>query len=340
VNYSEEMRGFLGVAATSGYLPVIYQPAVVSGLVASASSDSISDYIQITPGSIRDGLGRSIVCGRYESVNSLTAIAGWRFRPGPVAASWNVCVDAAGCVFIENQASLKASDEQGKIILATYTTNGSGVVSGFSAVSSPKCLRGIVPANGGGLAIPGTLSRDADDIFTATDHSVRANSSDASDNRRINITGGGAAAITRGAILQITGNEHATPGSLTMATGNVTGSKLRFVAQGTEHAYMDNNGDMFFNRGLSIPVAGMGIKIKEGTDACMGLATLVAGVAVVSTTKVTANSRIFLTRQTIAGTPGTSVDVTARPAGASFTITAQGSILDTSTVAWEIKEPA
>jgi hypothetical protein len=91
---------------------------------------------------------------------------------------------------------------------------------------------------------------------------------------------------------------------------------------------------------FKLAVAGGGIYIKEGTNACMGIATLVAGVVVVSTTKVTANSRIFLTRQTVGGTVGTSVDVTARTAGTSFTITAAGSILDTSTVAWEIKEPA
>jgi hypothetical protein len=79
--------------------------------------------------------------------------------------------------------------------------------------------------------------------------------------------------------------------------------------------------------------------VKEGTNATMGLATLVAGVAVVNTTAVTANSRIFLTRQTTAGTLGTSVDVTARTAGTSFTITSNGSVLDTSTVAWIIYEP-
>ena len=86
--------------------------------------------------------------------------------------------------------------------------------------------------------------------------------------------------------------------------------------------------------------AGNGFLLKEGTNATMGIATLVAGTVVVNTTKVTANSRIFLTRQTVGGTPGTSVDVTARTAGTSFTITAQGSILDTSTVAWLIVEPA
>jgi len=99
--------------------------------------------------------------------------------------------------------------------------------------------------------------------------------------------------------------------------------------------YIDFNAD-----GMSLGVAGLGIKIKEGTNATMGIATLVAGTVTVNTTKVTANSRIFLTRQTTAGTLGTSVNVTARTAGTSFTITSQGSVLDTSTVAWQIVEPA
>lgn len=112
---------------------------------------------------------------------------------------------------------------------------------------------------------------------------------------------------------------------------NPTGTQsLEFLGSGTNK----------FRGDVILDVAGNGFKIKEGSNATAGIATLVAGVAVVSTTKVTANSRIFLTRQTVAGTPGTSVDVTARTAGTSFTITAAGSILDTSTVAWWILEPA
>jgi hypothetical protein len=87
---------------------------------------------------------------------------------------------------------------------------------------------------------------------------------------------------------------------------------------------------------LTLGAAGNKINITEGANASCGVVTLVAGVATVNTTAVTANSRIFLTRQTTSGTLGTSVDVTARVAGTSFTITSNGSILDTSTVAWLI----
>lgn len=242
VNYSDETLGKYGLCATSGYLPVLYRPQVVSGLTATNSSDSISAYIQLTPGSIRDGLGRSVTVGRYESVNSISAKVGWRFRVSPGAASYNLVVDCAGCVFIENQSAPKSSDDQGKIILAAFTVDGSGVITAFTAYPSAVCLRGVDFSNGGGITVPGNITRSGTDIFTATDYEFRTNTSDGSDNRRLNLCAGGATSNTRSAIVQISGNEHATPGSVTLATGNVTGSKLRLVAQGTEHHYMDNNG--------------------------------------------------------------------------------------------------
>lgn len=104
----------------------------------------------------------------------------------------------------------------------------------------------------------------------------------------------------------------------------------------TKYFQVASNGDTLINGNLTLGTAGNKINITEGTNATVGVATLVAGTVTVNTTAVTANSRIFLTRQTTAGTLGTSVDVTARVAGTSFTITSNGSVLDTSTVAWLI----
>ncbi len=83
---------------------------------------------------------------------------------------------------------------------------------------------------------------------------------------------------------------------------------------------------------------GKGLKIKEGVNARMGVATLVTGAAVVPTTAVTAISRIFLTGDADGGTVGFP-RVSGRIAGTSFSITS-GNALDTSTVAWLIVEPA
>jgi hypothetical protein len=80
--------------------------------------------------------------------------------------------------------------------------------------------------------------------------------------------------------------------------------------------------------------------VESGTDACSGVATLVAGTKVINTSKVTANSRIQLTAQALGTvTVAKPLAVTARTAGTSFTITSADNT-DTSIVAWLIVEPA
>ncbi len=80
--------------------------------------------------------------------------------------------------------------------------------------------------------------------------------------------------------------------------------------------------------------------VESGTDACSGVAVLVAGEKVVTTSRVTANSRIQLTVQALGTvTAPEPVAVTARTAGTSFTITSADNT-DTSSVAWLIVEPA
>ncbi len=93
-----------------------------------------------------------------------------------------------------------------------------------------------------------------------------------------------------------------------------------------------------FTGDVKIGTVGKGLYVKEGVNATMGTLTLngTTGV-VVSTTKVTANSRIFLTHQATGGTPGFCY-VDTRTASTSFTV--KGTAGDTSTVAWLIVEPA
>ena len=96
------------------------------------------------------------------------------------------------------------------------------------------------------------------------------------------------------------------------------------------------NTDTGTENDFSLTIVGKGFKIKEGTNAVMGITTLVAGTKVVSTTKVAANSRIFLSTQS--GISVGFVYVSARTVGTSFTIQS----LDTndgSDVAWFILNP-
>lgn len=78
--------------------------------------------------------------------------------------------------------------------------------------------------------------------------------------------------------------------------------------------------------------------IDSAAASTVGQVTLVGGTKVVSTTAVTATSRIFLTSDAPGGTIG-FLSVSARVAGTSFTILSSNA-LDTSDVSWLIIEPA
>lgn len=112
---------------------------------------------------------------------------------------------------------------------------------------------------------------------------------------------------------------------------NSTNERIGMFA-GTPQYDIDARGNLAINK------VGKGLLVKEGSNATMGAATLVAGSATVSTTAVTANSRIFLTPQNTSGTAG-HVSVSARSAGSNFTITSSSGT-DTRSVAWMIVEPA
>lgn len=121
--------------------------------------------------------------------------------------------------------------------------------------------------------------------------------------------------------------------------GTTTGSTFLLEASdGTDRLEVLDNGSTTLNGTLSIITAGNGIKVPEGSNATMGVATLSSGTVTVNTTKVTANSRIFLT---INGGSLTNVGATyisARSAGTSFTISSTNAS-DASQVAWIIIEP-
>ncbi len=84
--------------------------------------------------------------------------------------------------------------------------------------------------------------------------------------------------------------------------------------------------------------AGGGLAIAEGSNARMGLATLNGTTdVVVSNTSITADTRIFLTTQAAAGTPGAPI-VVSRVNSTSFTIRST-TVGDTSSVAFLLVEP-
>jgi hypothetical protein len=132
---------------------------------------------------------------------------------------------------------------------------------------------------------------------------------------------------------------------------NINGLTLGFnlpLAFSATHA--DRAQDVFLSRlgagslgcdsDFSITTAGKGFRVKEGANAKMGVGTLSSGTATITTTAVTANSRIFLSDQgggVFANIGSLSVG-TVVP-GTSFVVNSSN-ITDSSNFAWVIFEPA
>lgn len=119
----------------------------------------------------------------------------------------------------------------------------------------------------------------------------------------------------------------------TAATLDITSS---IAGSGTT---ITNNFAIRSNGSIVLSTAGNGLYIKEGTNATMGTGTLVGGALVISTTKITANSRVFLTDSGGTITNLGTLYVSTRTAGTSFTVSSSNP-LDTSNFVWFILEPA
>jgi hypothetical protein len=103
-------------------------------------------------------------------------------------------------------------------------------------------------------------------------------------------------------------------------------------------SYTATAGDFTATNGnLVLSTAGNKISIATGANASIGTsAAMTAGGITILTTAVTASSKIFVTHNTLAGTPGAvSAPTASIVAGTSFAI-ASSSNTDTSTVNWWI----
>ena len=89
---------------------------------------------------------------------------------------------------------------------------------------------------------------------------------------------------------------------------------------------------------IVIGAVGKGLKLKEGTNARMGTATLVAGLVTVNNTSITANTRVFIGCKTPLGTAG-GLFLSGLTIGASFAIRSTSSA-DTSVVSYLLIEAA
>ena len=119
---------------------------------------------------------------------------------------------------------------------------------------------------------------------------------------------------------------------INQASAGSTGDIIDFQSQGATKVLVSQAGD------LKISAVGNGLYVKEGTNATMGRAVLVAGTVTVSTTKASATMEVNLTHRIAGGTLGVA-SVGTVAAGTSFVINSSSNT-DTSTINWWIVEPA
>ena len=80
--------------------------------------------------------------------------------------------------------------------------------------------------NNAGTNVWGISSGDM--LFYQTTNTIRASTSDASDTASLFLCGGGSYSTTRGAIIELYGNENGVPGALKLTSGNVANSYIQF----------------------------------------------------------------------------------------------------------------
>ena len=179
--------------------------------------------------------------------------------------------------------------------------------SGDNTEIGSASSKSIELAPGGGLAM--TLNSSGHWIFSATTMKVLSDDSDGADNSSQCLSAGGDCDNSRGAYLQMTGNEHAAVGDLTLAAGNGTAAKIDLNA-GSSSSTINFNLGAGLSNVLAISttevqhqvdstfITGKTISIQEATAAskCMGSGTHNGTTAVtVSTTCAATGARIFLT---------------------------------------------
>lgn len=107
---------------------------------------------------------------------------------------------------------------------------------------------------------------------------------------------------------------------------------------GTAYALNVAAGDSAFGGNIIATTVGKGLQVKGGTNAKIGSGTLTAGTVTISTTAVTANSRIFLTDTSTGSLVNVgSLVVSTKTVGSGFVVTSTNT-LDASTFDWMIVE--
>lgn len=255
----------------------------------------------------------------------------------------------SGIIKLNGNTELTLTDD--KLTFAGATT--SELETGASFIINPVADANRLFTLGAASDTAHTISF-GDAGVTATQSLLLSSSTpDADDDSTVNITGGGDfnASGTRGAYVQLKGNEASGAGDITIAAGAAAGSDITILPWATDGrtilganganrwlitstGLLENDGTNGGN--LNLTKAGTTVAFEEATagSACSGTLTANGATPVVtSTTCAVTGARIFLSR-TSSETGVVTAWVSAISNGVSFSVTGEAG--DTGTYNWVI----
>jgi hypothetical protein len=195
---------------------------------------------------------------------------------------------------------------------ATYaiSSNFIGPSAGFQAVSASYST--LIGYHVGYNVAGGALGIKSNNIIIGTNITLPDNTKDS---------------INLGGIIFATGSYATTTGN---PYSGSAGGKVGINVASPQYT-LDVSGSGNYTNGLTVTGS---FQFPSGSNTWVGTATLTSGSALVNNTTITANSLIFLTTQTVGGTPG-ALYIGAKTAATSFAVSSSSNT-DTSTFAYFI----
>lgn len=333
-----------GIVLTGG--AVLSLQFLVNPTVRNIVGSSItwgSGGAAVSPIKVSVSGGVDVWSGTGSPETVVTAVVGSQYIRRDGAAGTSLYVKETGSAatgWVGHNTVTSVAARTGAVVL-TSTDVGLANVDNTSDVNKPVST---AQATADALALPkaggtltGTLNGTKVAVITTTDtNSVLATNTNAGGNASVGVSFLGVTAASSAFGSTVTGD--AATRYLATADGKMNWGDGT-LARDT-NLYRSAAAMLTTDSDLRVATIGKGLRLAEGTNAKAGVATLVTGTKVVTTTAVTATSRIQLTAQSLGTvTAPSALCVSARTAGTSFTILASQAT-DTSVVYWEIIEPA